>query len=213
MKKSELLDLLKDIDDNSDINKTIQEIEGLAKPFNLNSIKLDDFKNILENNSEAKAYYQSAIDSGIGKGVSKFKENFEKDKLPQLIEEGIKAKSSEGMTEEQKKIKELEDKLTSMEEKEAQNKLIETNRSKLKEVQLSEDLAKYVKTDDDIEFFKNLIANSNASAIKAKLGDSNYEPPTPSVGGITKEQFDKMTYKERVDLYNSDKATYDQLSN
>ena len=117
------------------------------------------------------------------------------------------------MTEEQKKIKELEDKLTSMEEKEAQNKLIETNRSKLKEVQLSEDLAKYVKTDDDIEFFKNLIANSNASAIKAKLGDSNYEPPTPSAGGITKEQFDKMTYKERVDLYNSDKATYDQLSN
>ena len=183
MKKSELLDLLKDIDDNSDINKTIQEIEGLAKPFDLNSIKLDDFKNILENNSEAKAYYQSAIDSGIGKGVSKFKENFEKDKL------------------------------TSMEEKEAQNKLIETNRSKLKEVQLSEDLAKYVKTDDDIEFFKNLIANSNASAIKAKLGDSNYEPPTPSAGGITKEQFDKMTYKERVDLYNSDKATYDQLSN
>ena len=78
MKKSELLDLLKDIDDNSDINKTIQEIEGLAKPFDLNSIKLDDFKNILENNSEAKAYYQSAIDSGIGKGVSKFKENFEK---------------------------------------------------------------------------------------------------------------------------------------
>ena len=37
----------------------------------------------------------------------------------------------------------------------------------------------------------------------------------PRVGGtdgaITKEQFNKMTYKERVDLFNSNKELYDQL--
>nr|DAT81687.1 MAG TPA: minor structural protein [Caudoviricetes sp.] len=34
-----------------------------------------------------------------------------------------------------------------------------------------------------------------------------------STGGITKEQFAKMTYREKVDLYNSNQALYDQLSN
>lgn len=196
-------------------NQESEEVKGLIKSFQ-EPLTRDAVENWCKDgegrswrDSICDIYSQKAVETARTNALEKFK----KEELPKLQEEYYKSKIGEGMTEEQKKIKELEDKLTSMEEKEAQNKLIETNRSKLKEVQLSEDLAKYVKTDDDIEFFKNLIANSNASAIKAKLGDSNYEPPTPSAGGITKEQFDKMTYKERVDLYNSDKATYDQLSN
>ena len=74
MKKSELLEVLKDIADDSEINETIQGIEGLAKPFDINSIGLDQFKQVLEGNKEVKAYYQSALDSGIGKGVATFKE-------------------------------------------------------------------------------------------------------------------------------------------
>ena len=196
-------------------NQESEEVKGLIKSFQ-EPLTRDAVENWCKDgegrswrDSICDIYSQKAVETARTNALEKFK----KEELPKLQEEYYRSKIGEGMTEEQKKIKELEDKLTSMEEKEAQNKLIETNRSKLKEVQLSEDLAKYVKTDDDIEFFKNLIANSNASAIKAKLGDSNYEPPTPSAGGITKEQFDKMTYKERVDLYNSDKATYDQLSN
>ena len=196
-------------------NQESEEVKGLIKSFQ-EPLTRDAVENWCKDgegrswrDSICDIYSQKAVETARTNALEKFK----KEELPKSQEEYYKSKIGEGMTEEQKKIKELEDKLTSMEEKEAQNKLIETNRSKLKEVQLSEDLAKYVKTDDDIEFFKNLIANSNASAIKAKLGDSNYEPPTPSAGGITKEQFDKMTYKERVDLYNSDKATYDQLSN
>ena len=34
-----------------------------------------------------------------------------------------------------------------------------------------------------------------------------------TTGGITKEQFAKMTYREKVDLYNSNQALYNQLSN
>lgn len=33
-----------------------------------------------------------------------------------------------------------------------------------------------------------------------------------SAGGVTKEQFSKMGYKERVNLYNTNKELYDQLS-
>lgn len=35
--------------------------------------------------------------------------------------------------------------------------------------------------------------------------------PRVGDGAITKEQFNKMTYKERVDLFNSNKELYDQL--
>ena len=49
MLKNELLELLKDIDDNVDINETLQGIEGLIKPLDITSIGLEDFKNVLEN--------------------------------------------------------------------------------------------------------------------------------------------------------------------
>ena len=35
--------------------------------------------------------------------------------------------------------------------------------------------------------------------------------PRVGDGAITKEQFNKMTYKERVDLFNSNKELYNQL--
>lgn len=40
-------------------------------------------------------------------------------------------------------------------------------------------------------------------------------PPSGSVNsaGITKESFDKMNYQDRLNLYNTDKATYDSLIN
>lgn len=41
----------------------------------------------------------------------------------------------------------------------------------------------------------------------AKVGDGSDGDPT-----ITKEQFNKMSYRERVDLYNSNKELYDELT-
>lgn len=41
----------------------------------------------------------------------------------------------------------------------------------------------------------------------AKVGDGSDGDPT-----ITKEQFNKMSYKERLDLYNSNKELYDELT-
>lgn len=106
MLKTELLELLKDMADDAEVNETIQGVEGLTKTFDSNSIGLDEFKNILEINEVAKSYYQSSLDSGVGKGVSKYKENFSKNELPKLVEDGIKAKSNEGKTPDQIKLDE-----------------------------------------------------------------------------------------------------------
>ena len=49
---------------------------------------------------------------------------------------------------------------------------------------------------------------SQGAPTGATPAGSNGAKPT---GGITKEQFRKMSYNERVELYNTDKATYDAM--
>lgn len=133
MLKTELLELLKETADDAEVNEIIQGVEGLTKTFDLNSIGLDEFKGILESNEIAKTYYQSSLDSGIGKGVTKYKENFNKNELPKLVKEGIKAKSNEGKTEAEIKLEKV---LAEMEE-------IKTEKAK------SEMKAKYTKVLSD----------------------------------------------------------------
>ena len=73
MKKSELLELLKDVEDDADINETIQGIEGLIKPFDLSKITLEQYKEILENNEVIKGYNTSTLDSVRSKAVETYK--------------------------------------------------------------------------------------------------------------------------------------------
>lgn len=177
MKKSELLEKLKDIDDNTEID---YDVLGLAKPKDINDITLDEFKNVLTNNKEIKGYYTSTVDSKVSKGINTFKEKT----LPQLIEEGIKAKSTEGLTEEQKQLRELQEQIEKMKQEKAQAELLESNRGKLKEQGLSEDLAKYVASDDDITFFKDLITSSVNAGVQEKIKTNNYTPPSENnLGG------------------------------
>ena len=96
----------------------------------------------------------------------------------------------------------------------AKAELLETNRNKLKGQGLDISLAKYINSDEDITFFKDLISNSVQAGIKEKLGNSNYKPPvsTGDVNSITKEQFNKMNYTEKLKLYNTNKELYDELN-
>lgn len=49
---------------------------------------------------------------------------------------------------------------------------------------------------------------SGQTFVGVKPGEGSGGQPT----GVTKEQFNKMSYKDRVNLYNTDKATYDALA-
>lgn len=195
MLKSELLEKLKDIDDNTDINETLQSIEGLIKPLDINSIGLEDYKKLINENNEIKGYNQSLVDSAVSKGVESFKKN----KMPSYIEKAIKEKSNEGLTEEQIKIKELQKEMEAMKAEKAQNELLNTNRQKLKDNNMSEDLAKYIKEDSDIEFFKNLINTSVNNGVKEKINNASYVPPANTnvdfEDGVEKAFFDRTGVK------------------
>lgn len=215
MKKSELLDLLKDISDETDINETLQGVEGLIKPLDINSIGLEEFKNVLENNKEAKAYYQSTLDSGIGKGVAAFKEKT----LPGIIEEELKKANNKNKTPEQIKLEELETKLAEMEAQkvraELQNKYTKTLTEKgfdtnLLDLCFDENEENF---NSKLEKITNIIQASTEKEVQTRLKDGEYKPPksnNPNV--ITKEDFSKMSYKERTNLYSENKALYDELS-
>ena len=96
----------------------------------------------------------------------------------------------------------------------ANAQLLKSNRNKLKGQGLDTSLAKYINSDEDITFFKDLISNSVQAGIKEKLGNSNYKPPVSAgdVNSITKEQFNKMNYTEKLKLYNTNKELYDELN-
>ena len=216
MLKSELLEKLKDIADDADINETILNMEDFAKSSKVDVTKLtiDDYKNMLANNDIIKAYYQSSFDSAVGKAVTNHDEKFKKEKLPKLLEEEVQKKLNADLTPEQQQIRKLQEKIEKMELEKAKSELLEANRNKLKGQGLDTSLAKYIENDDDIAFFKDLIVNSVQAGIKEKLGNSNYKPPVSAgdVNSITKEQFNKMNYTEKLKLYNTNKELYDELN-
>ena len=202
MLKSELLEKLKDIAEDADINETILNMEDFAKSSKVDVKKLtiDDYKNMLANNDIIKAYYQSSFDSAVGKAVTNHDEKFKKEKLPKLLEEEVQKKLNADLTPEQQQIRKLQEKIEKMELEKTKAELLEANRNKLQGQGLDTSLAKYINNDDDITFFKDLISNSVQAGIKEKLGNSNYKPPVSAgdVNSITKEQFNKMNYTEKL---------------
>jgi len=185
MLKSELLEKLSSIEDTQDINETIQGIEGLTKTFDLKTIGLDDFKTVLEANDIAKTYYQSSLDSGIGKGVASYKENFSKNDLPKLIDEGIKAKSLEGLTEDQIKYKNLESEVQQMKQAQAKAEMTTKYTKIFSDKGLSTDLLDLINLSVDNEEFNNtaidkiseILNTAITSGINSKITEN---PPIPS---------------------------------
>lgn len=198
MKKSELIELLKDVSEDTEINETVQGIEGLTKTFDVKTIGLEDFKSVLEANDIAKSYFQSALDSGVGKGVAKYQENFKSKELPKLIDEGIKAKSNEGKSEIEIKYEAMQKEIESMKAEKTRAELSSKYQKVLVEKGLPVDLTDFILADgneeiinSNIEKFSNMFSSVADLKVKEKLGDSTYTPPKNdggAVGKITWEQ-------------------------
>ena len=180
MKKSELLLKLQEVADDAEINEIIQGVEGLTKTFDLKSIGLDDFKNVLESNEIAKTYYQSSLDSGVGKGVAKYKENFNANELPKIVEEAIKAKSNEGKSELEIKYEEQQKQIEQMISEKAQSEMKTKYTKVLSDKGINKpELVDLIKLSDNeetnnsmIEKFIEIINSSVQEGVKNKFGDN-----------------------------------------
>ena len=173
-------EIKKYLEENKDNEEVTGLIDSLQKPLTRDIVdnwtKEGEGRSWLDRNCDI--YSSKAVETARNNAIEKFK----KEELPKLQEEYYKSKTGEGLTPEQKQLKELQAQLEEMKAKEQQNILLQENTKKLQEKKLSADLAKYIQSDDDIEFFSNLINQSVDEGVKAKLGDSTYQPPTD--GGI-----------------------------
>lgn len=196
MLKRELIELLKDIEDDKDVIETLQGIEELKRP-----LSLEEFKNQLETNKEIKAYYQSSLDSGIGKGVASFKEKT----LPKILEEEIKKANNKNKTPEQLKIEELEQKLAQIEKDKTRAEMSSKYSRVLNEKGLSSDLLEFILGADDetteknIETLSNIINSNVSEKVKAKITD-NPPIPTENEGGRELDGVERAFYNNNPNL-------------
>lgn len=171
-------EIKKYLEENKDNEEVTGLIDSLQKPLTRDIVdnwtKEGEGRSWLDRNCDI--YSSKAVETARNNAIEKFK----KEELPKLQEEYYKSKTGEGLTPEQKQLKELQAQLEEMKAKEQQNILLQENTKKLQEKKLSADLAKYIQSDDDIEFFSNLINQSVDEGVKAKLGDSTYQPPANS---------------------------------
>lgn len=217
MKKNELLKLIEQIEDESeviDILKENEEIKSLAKDFDVNKIALEDFQKLLQENKEIKGYWTSEKDRAVSKGVNTFKEN----NLQKLIDEAIKAKSNEGKTPEQIALEEIQAKYEAMEKQMKIKELESKYKDTLVEKGLDTRLMKFIIAENEeditknIDFFGEIIASNTNLKVNERLNESSFKPKNNkdfnNYKVMTKEEFLKKDYKFIQEFANENPDEY-----
>lgn len=199
MKKIDLLKLIEGLEDETDVLDTLkeqEEIKGLIKPFDVNEITLEDFKKAIADNKEIRGYYASEKDRAVTKGIETFKSN----NLQKLIDEELKKKSNEGLSEEAIQLKELQAKFEALEKEKTISELKGKCIKLLTEQGLNAELIDFVFNEDEdifnsnVERINNILQSSINSKTNEILNNNEYIPPT-SGGNIlntAEEQLKKV---------------------
>lgn len=198
MKKVDLLKLLENVTDDQDVNNVILEHEEFKGNVDLSKLTIDDYKKLVSENETIKGYNQSNIDSAISKAIASHDEKFNKEKLPKILEEELKKRSNEGLTEDQIKLKELEEKLANIENEKIRMERVNKYTKTLTEKGLNPELIDFIMGEDDevinqnIEKITNILNTNVESVVKDKLKASSYTPPTTNNPG----QLGKITWEQ-----------------
>lgn len=193
MKKIDLLKLIEGLEDETDVLDTLkeqEEIKGLIKPFDVNEITLEDFKKAIADNKEIRGYYTSEKDRAVTKGIETFKSN----NLQKLIDEELKKKSNEGLSEEAIQLKELQAKFEALEKEKSISELKGKYTKLLVEKGLNAELIDFVFNEDE-EIFNSNVDKINSiieSSINAKtneiLNNNEYIPPSNGGSNLNRDE-------------------------
>lgn len=193
MKKINLLKLIESLEDEADVLETLkdqEEIKGLIKPFDVNEITLEDFKKAIADNKEIRGYYTSEKDRAVTKGIETFKSN----NLQKLIDEELKKKSNEGLSEEAIQLKELQAKFEALEKEKTISELKGKYTKLLSEKGLSTELVDFVFNEDE-EIFNSNVDKINSiieNLINAKtneiLNNNEYIPPSNGGSNLNRDE-------------------------
>ena len=183
MLKSELLVLINEADDNADIDEIILS-NGFAKPIT----DVEGLNKLLESDKSLQGLFDKKVTTGI--------ENFKKNGMQKIIEAEVLKRTGKNETPEQKEIRELTERLDKADKEKAKAEMISKYKDVLTEKKIPSNMIDFLLAQDDetteanIELFENSMKQYIETGIKAKLGDSEYTPPTGggNVGKVTWEQ-------------------------
>ena len=193
MKKIDLLKLIEGLEDETDVLDTLKEqegIKGLIKPFDVNEITLEDFKKAIADNKEIRGYYASEKDRAVSKGIETFKSN----NLQKLIDEELKKKSNEGLSEEAIQLKELQAKFEALEKEKTISELKGKYTKLLVEKGLNAELIDFVFNEDEEIFNSNvdkinsIIENSINAKTNEILNNNEYIPPSNGASNLNRDE-------------------------
>ena len=183
MLKSELLALINEADDNADIDEIILS-NGFAKPIT----DVEGLNKLLESDKSLQGLFDKKVTTGI--------ENFKKNGMQKIIEAEVLKRTGKNETPEQKEIRELKERLDKADKEKAKAEMVSKYKDVLTEKKIPSNMIDFLLAEDDettganIELFENSMKQYIETGIKAKLGDSEYTPPTGggNVGKVTWEQ-------------------------
>jgi uncharacterized protein YbcC (UPF0753/DUF2309 family) len=202
--------------ENNNVNaENVNVTEGQEATQTTGTIEFSDdlFQNWL-NNENAKKHLQPVLDSHFSKSLETWKSN----NLDKLVNEKM-AKLNPQESAEQKMIRELQEQVNNIKQEKTKQEI------KAQALQESEGLPKslvdFLITDDIQSTRYNLtLAQNEINAliqkeVEKKLGEGSIPKNTTlsNTTSITKEQFNKMTHKQRVELYNTNPNLYNSLIN
>ncbi|BDR67210.1 hypothetical protein K144312032_14380 [Clostridium tetani] len=174
MLKKDLLELIKDIEDDKDVDETLKSTD-----FAKSMLSLDNFKNLISTDKEFKSFIDSEKDKYNSKALDTWKANH----LQKLIDEKVK----ELYPEEDPKDSELAKLKLEMENMKKETLRKELTNKALKiatEKGLPADLVDYFIGQDEESTTKNLetlekvFTEKLETTVKERLKDNSYTPPS-----------------------------------
>ena len=191
--------------ENTNVNVNEQTVEQNTEPN-------------VEQNTEptVKTFTQEEVDKMIQKRLSRERKDIEAKIEAERAEAERLAKMSEAEKQQalfKKQVAEFEATKRAFE----QEKLLNETSKQLASKNLPIEFAEMLKAQDAESTFENIkIFEAKFNEAVEKLVNERLKGNTPKAksdvsGGMTKETFNKMSYSERVALFNSDPELYDKL--
>lgn len=178
MKKKEMIELLQNIEEESEIDSLLENVD-LFKLKDKKELTLDDFKALILNDTNFKSF----MDSEKNKYHREALENFKKKDMQTLINAEVLKRTSTNETEEQKAIRELNEKLDRLEKEKRHTEMISKYKNILVEKKIPTNLIEYLLSDDDektnanIDIFENSMKKYIQSRVDERIKDGSYTPP------------------------------------
>lgn len=193
MKKNQLLELIKNAEEDEDINSLLVGTD-IESAFKSSVLTLNAFKEKI-NEPDFKSYLDSVKDKHFDKALETWKSN----NLQTIINDEVLKATGKKKTPEQLKIEELEKKMLENEARAQKAERVAKYKDVLAEKEIPMEMIDYFLTDDDeitntrIDNFNVFVDGIVSAREKTRIANGSYTPPGENgAGDLTVDDLAKM---------------------